>query len=275
MMSYRFPALFVSHGAPGVALENSDYTRALAAFGRELRPRTVVVVSAHWEESTPVRVTGSPQTTIQHDFSGFPAELYRLRYPAPGDPDLSAEIVRLLERNGLRAVLDPARPLDHGVWVPLQFLYPEADVPVVSVSLPEPRTAQTVAQMGAALSPLRDRDTLLLGSGGIVHNLRRLRFGEKEAPADDWARAFDDWVAERLASHEFERIFAYRQEAPGADLAVPSTEHFDPLFFVLGAAQGPERARTLHAGIEYGNLSLRTFALGEGPPAPVRPSEDR
>jgi len=262
-MAERLPVLFVSHGAPDAALGRNDYTRALGVFGQRLSPRAAVVLSAHWEEPQPVHLTGAERTEVFHDFGGFPPELYELRYPAPGDPSLAAEIASLLEKDGVRAVVDRARKLDHGAWVPLRLLYPAADVPVVVLSLPRPRTPELLSRIGEILAPLRERGVLLVGSGGVVHNLARLRFGEKEAPVDDWAREFDEWVARRLAERDFLAILSYRTNAPHASLAVPTPEHFDPIFFVLGAAQPGDRAETLYEGFEYGNLSLRTFALRE------------
>lgn len=255
------PVLFVSHGSPDVALEDSPYTRALTSFGREAGARAVVVVSAHWEAPAPVRVSSSQRNEVVHDFGGFPPELYRLDYPAPGDPTLSSEIVRSLQSVGIEAAMEPAHALDHGAWVPLRFLYPRADVPVVAVSLPRPRTPLEVARLGEALAPLRDRGVLLLASGGTVHNLARLKFGEKRAPEDSWAVAFEEWLSERLARREIDRILDYRSEAPGARLAAPSTEHFDPIFVALGAARPDDAFRPLYDGIEHGNLSLRTFAF--------------
>jgi 4,5-DOPA dioxygenase extradiol len=265
----RLPVLFVSHGAPDIALQESSFSRALESFGRQLDPRAIVAVSAHWEAPPPVRVTSSERPGIVHDFGGFPEALYRLDYPAPGDPGLAREICRRLELAGVPSAPDPGRPFDHGAWVPLRFLRPAADVPVVQMSLPVPRSPEQVLAMGAALSDLRERGVLLLATGGIVHNLRRLRFDRPEAPPDDWVLRFEEWLLERLQDGQTDRILRYREEAPGASLAAPSTEHFDPLFFALGARQAGDRFVLVHSGIEYGNLSLAAFAFGP-PPAPDR-----
>jgi len=255
------PALFVSHGAPSVALENDAYTRALAAFGsRTPRPAAVVVVSAHWEAPGPLRVNAASRPEPIYDFSGFPQALYKLDYPAPGSPEIAAEIVDRLAAAGFPAVHEIARGWDHGVWVPLRLIFPEATLPVVELSLPVPRTPEQLLAIGRSLAPLRERDLLIVGSGGIVHNLSRLRWHEKEAPVDEWARAFDDWVMNRVSERDVEALAAYRSRAPHADQAVPTSEHFDPLFVVLGAAPGA-RVRTVYEGIDYGNLSMRTFAL--------------
>ena len=258
----RAPLLFVSHGAPSVALEQSDYTRALTAFGKGLHPAAAVVVSAHWEERRPVRVGTAVRHSTLHDFAGFADELYEIQYPAPGDPLLSAEIVRRLEAEGVAAAPDPVRPLDHGVWVPLRRLFPDAGIPVVPVSLPRPRSPEEVARIGSALAALRERGVLLVGSGGAVHNLSRIFFERRDADPEPWAREFDAWLAGRLAERDLDALLGWRQRAPHAPMAHPTTEHLDPVFFVAGASAGSDRAQTLYEGFDYGNLSMRTVILG-------------
>jgi 4,5-DOPA dioxygenase extradiol len=256
------PALFVSHGAPTVALEDDEYTRALEAFrARSPRPEAIVVVSAHWEARGPVRVTVVARPGLIYDFGGFPRALYEMEYSAPGAPALGDEAVRLLGAADLEAVSETSRGWDHGVWVPLKRLFPEAAVPILEVSLPVPRTPELLFRVGRALAPLRSQGALIFGSGGIVHNLGLLHWNEKDAAVDDWARAFDEWVAARLESRETEDILRYRERAPRADLAVPTTEHFDPLFFVLGATSEDDRPSPVYTGFHYGNLSMRTVAF--------------
>jgi len=257
-----FPALFVSHGAPSAALDDDDYTRALGAWSqRRPRPRAVVVVSAHSEALGPVRVNAASEPALIYDFYGFPAPLYDLRYPAPGAPDLAREIAGTFAEEGIEPVVDAQRGWDHGVWVPLRLLYPAADVPVVAASLPVPRTPERLLSMGRALAPLRDRGVLLLGSGGVVHNLHRLRLDDAAAPTEPWAAAFGAWVDERLEARDTEALVAYAARAPHADLAVPTSEHFDPLFFVVGAREDRDRVESVYQGFRYGSLSLRSFAL--------------
>jgi 4,5-DOPA dioxygenase extradiol len=257
-----FPALFVSHGAPTAALDDDAYTRALGAWARRRPlPRAVVVVSAHSEAHGPVRVNAARQPGLIYDFYGFPPALYDLRYPAPGAPDLAHEIASLFADAGLEPVLDARRGWDHGVWVPMRLLYPEAEVPIVALSLPAPRTPELLLQMGELLAPLRDRGVMLLGSGGIVHNLRRLRTdGAGDAP-EPWAAAFGSWVDERLGTLDVEALRHYAAQAPHAELAAPTSEHFDPLFFVLGARNERDRVEDVYSGFHYGTLSLRSFAL--------------
>jgi 4,5-DOPA dioxygenase extradiol len=265
----RFPVLFVSHGSPMAALQHDDYARALGTWAAaQPHPRAVVVVSAHWEAPRPVRVTASPAPATIHDFSGFPAALYGLRYPAPGAPALATTLVERLKEAGIPATLDPGRGLDHGVWVPLRFMYPEADVPVVAVSLPRPATPEALVAVGAALAPLRGDNVLVVGSGGVVHNLGLLDPRSVGPPVPAWARAFDDWVRDRLAAGDAEGLAGYGRRAPHAARAVPTTEHFDPLFVVLGAADGDGRVLDVYEGFRHGSLSLRTFALAADPAPP-------
>lgn len=250
----RMPVVFVSHGSPMTALQDDDYARALEKAGPEMpRPRALVVASAHWEAGPPVRITGAAHPELIYDFSGFPDELYRLTYPAPGDPGLAREIARTLS-----AQVDERRGLDHGVWVPLRRLFPAAEVPVVAVSLTRGADPQHYLELGKALAPLREEGVLLVGSGGVVHNLGRVDFGNKAAPVDGWAREFDGWVRDRLEHSEVDRLLDYRRQAPNARLAVPTTEHFDPLFVALGAA-GSGRVKEIYAGFHHANLSMRSF----------------
>jgi len=245
-----------------VAVEKDDYARALGRMGESLPlPRAIVIVSAHWESPAPVRVGLSPMPETIHDFGGFPEELYRLRYPSPGLPTLGAEIQALLAQAGIPSVGDERRGLDHGAWVPLLHAYPGAEIPVVQVTLPQPRSPSSLLALGEALEPLRKQGILLIGSGGIVHNLRRVHFGDKNAPVDAWAKSFDTWVRSRLESGDVASIADYQAQAPDSERSVPTTEHFDPLFVVLGAAGKGGRIQDLYEGFQYGNLSMRTFAV--------------
>jgi len=258
----RMPAWFLAHGSPLLAVEQDDFTAALRReAGALARPRAVAVVSAHWEALGSIRVTSAERPPLIYDFSGFPPELHDVRYPCPGDPSLAAEIVKRLLDAGLTAAVDPRRGLDHGAWVPLVHAFPKADIPVVEVALPAPRTPDEVVRMGKALAPLRDRGILLMGSGGLVHNLGRVRFEDKAAPVDGWAGEFDVWVRDRIRALDIPGLAAYRTRAPQAALSVPTTEHFDPVFFVLGAGAAGDRVRDLFEGFHYGNLSMRSFSL--------------
>ncbi len=255
----RQPALFVAHGSPMVAIQDDGWSRALSSWGKAApRPKAIVAISAHWESRAPARVSSSPRPGVIHDFGGFPDALYELDYPAPGDPALAGRIVELLNGAFIAAESDPARGLDHGVWVPLRFLHPAADIPVVEISLPIPRPATELLALGAALAPLRDEGVLLMGSGGIVHNLRRLDWEHKDGATPGWAREFDGWIAAQLAGGDHDALADYRTRAPHPELAVPTTEHFDPLLVIAGAAGGHARPGTLFTGFHHGSLSMRS-----------------
>jgi 4,5-DOPA dioxygenase extradiol len=257
------PVLFVSHGSPLVLGDNDDYTRALQRAGHAVsNPTAIVVVSAHWQAPAPVRVTASAHPQQVRDFYGFPPALYDIPYAPPGAPSRAAEIVACLQAGGIDAGLDATRGLDHGAWVPLYFARPAADVPVIQVSLPAGASPRALVALGAALAPLRQQGMWIVGSGGIVHNLRRVRFAPRHGPVDDWAQAFDTWVWERLLAGELELLCDYARQAPHAGAANPTSEHFDPLFMALGASGPPWHITALHAGFQHGNLSMRTFLLG-------------
>jgi 4,5-DOPA dioxygenase extradiol len=261
-MNARPPVLFVSHGAPSVALDHGAYARTLGAFGaRYPNPRAIVVMSAHWEWPGPARVNGMAQPPPIHDFSGFSPEMHALKYPAPGSPEVADEALDVLASAGIHAVRETSRGWDHGLWVPMRLLYPEASRPVVQISLPIPRSPDRLFRMGRALSALRDQGVLLLGSGGIVHNLRRLDWKDRQAPAVAWAAEFDAWVADRILAGAYDELRAYAARAPHADLAVPTSEHFDPLFFALGALGPDDEPVWIHEGFEYASLSMRCVAF--------------
>lgn len=252
------PSLFLAHGSPMLALEGGAWGEAVSAFGRQLpHLRAILVCSAHWEAPGPFRLSSADIPGVMHDFGGFPEALYALDYPAPGSPGLAAEVAGLLREAGLEAVLDPQRPLDHGAWVPLRYLRPDARVPVVQLSLPRPRTPELLLAAGRALAPLRERGVLILGSGGVVHNLRRLDWQGATGP-EPWAMGFQTWVDGRLAARDTAALAEWRK-APGAGESVPTSEHLDPLFVALGASQtAPE---TLYDGWQLGSLSLKSYAF--------------
>ena len=254
------PVLFVSHGAPTLALDGGAWGAALKQWADGLAVRAVLVLSAHWESTGPIRVQAHAAPETLHDFGGFPEPLYRIRYPAPGHPALAIQVVGLIQAAGLAAQLDQERPFDHGAWVPLRAAFPDAQVPVIQVSLPVPRTPRMLFELGRALSPLRAEGVLLVASGGIVHNLGLLDWAGTGAP-EPWASGFETWVEEGLAEAE-SRLFQAAAQAPAFERAVPTPEHFDPLLFALGAAGG-SKVRTLFQGWQLGNLSLRTWVWDE------------
>lgn len=254
----KLPALFLSHGAPTLAVEQSDATRAWARLAAELpRPKSILAVSAHWDTEAPVAGTVAQPETI-HDFHGFPRALYDVRYPAPGAPGLAARAAELLGNSGVATRLDPARGLDHGAWVPLKWMYPGADIPVAQLSVQSQRGPRHHFAMGEALAPLREEGVLILASGGIVHNLREIHWQAKEPI--EWARAFNDWIASRAEAGAVEELLGYREHAPSAIRSHPTPEHMEPFFVALGAGGVP--ARRLALGIELGTLGMDAYVFG-------------
>lgn len=253
------PALFVSHGAPTMALEDGATPAFLRGLGRSLpRPRAVLCVSAHWEAPAPV-LGAAPRPETIHDFYGFPAPLYALRYPAPGASDLAADAARLLGEAGIEAALDRARGLDHGAWVPLLLMYPDADVPVTQLSVQTGLGPAHQHALGRALAPLREAGVLVLASGGATHNLGDFgRYAPDAAPVA-YAKGFADWLARAVESGDEAALLDYRARAPEAARNHPTEEHLLPLFAALGAGGGVP-GRVLHRDFRYGVLSLAAYA---------------
>ncbi|MGA3826071.1 MULTISPECIES: DODA-type extradiol aromatic ring-opening family dioxygenase [Pseudomonas] len=253
------PSLFISHGSPMLALEPGASGPALARLAAELpRPKTIVLVSAHWE-SQDLRVSSNPQPQTWHDFGGFPAALFAVQYPAPGQPELAEQVAQLLRADGLPAQLDDQRPFDHGVWVPLSLMYPQADIPVVQVSLPSRMGPALQTQVGHALSSLRQQGVLLIGSGSITHNLRELDWHAGPESVEPWAKAFRDWMIEKLAANDEAALHDYRRQAPNAVRSHPSDEHLLPLYFARGAGGDFSIA---HQGFTMGALGMDIYRFG-------------
>jgi 4,5-DOPA dioxygenase extradiol len=254
-----FPSLFISHGSPMLALEPGESGPALARLAAELpKPRAIVMVSAHWE-SQELLVNGNPQPETLHDFGGFPPALFAVQYPAPGLPELSAQVVELLTASGLPARIDSQRPLDHGVWVPLSLMYPQADIPVVQVSLPTRQGPALQTRVGHALASLRQQGVLVIGSGSITHNLRELDWHAGPESVEPWAKAFRDWIVDKLASNDESALHDYRRLAPYAVRNHPSDEHLLPLFFARGA--GGEFS-IAYQGFTMGALGMDIYRFG-------------
>lgn len=254
-----FPSLYISHGSPMLALEPGASGPALTRLAAQLpKPKAIVIVSAHWE-SNELLVSGNPQPETWHDFGGFPKALFEVQYPAPGDPQLAAEVVELLNANDLPARIDARRPFDHGVWVPLSLMYPQADIPVVQVSLPTRGGPALQTRVGQALQSLREHGVLLIGSGSITHNLRELDWHAGPESVEPWAKVFRDWMIEKLAANDEAALHDYRQQAPNAARNHPSDEHLLPLYFARGA--GGEFA-IAHQGFTMGALGMDIYRFG-------------
>ena len=253
------PSLFISHGSPMLALEPGESGPALRRLAAELpRPKGIVLVSAHWE-SPDLRVASHPAPQTWHDFGGFPPALFAVQYPAPGDPALAAHIVQLLADHGLPAAQDAKRPFDHGAWVPLSLMYPSADIPVVQVSLPSHLGPTAQTEIGHALAALRSEGILIIGSGSITHNLGELDWHAGPDSIEPWAKAFRDWMIDRLAADDEAALHDYRKQAPFAAKSHPSDEHLLPLYFARGAGGSFSIA---HQGWTLGALGMDIYKFG-------------
>jgi 4,5-DOPA dioxygenase extradiol len=260
----RFPAVFVSHGAPTLAVEQNDTTDFLKQLGWELgRPEAIICVSAHWGTSAPVVSAAERPRTI-HDFGGFAEELYRIRYPAPGAPALAARVGELLDGTGIGCAVSHDRGLDHGAWVPLRLMYPEADVPVTQLSIQPQLDPRHHLRVGRALAPLCEEGVLLLATGSVTHNLSKVTPGGVQP---GWAREFDEWLYEKITEGAREELLDYRWLAPHSRLAHPTDEHLLPLFVALGAGSHGDAAGGglgLHRGWTMGSLSMAAYSFGPG-----------
>jgi len=255
----RLPTLFLSHGSPMHAVEPGVAGEAWTALGKTLpRPKAVLMVSAHWESSLPM-LSGSARPETIHDFGGFPPALYAIRYPAPGDPKLAARAVELLKREGIAAGIDGSRGLDHGAWVPLLRMYPDADVPVVQLSVQTGLGPAHHLRVGRALAPLAAEGVLIVASGHTTHNLRDWIAGKRGGEPMSYAQAFAAWLGDKLGAHDTEALIAYREEAPGAARSHPTEEHFLPLFVALGAAGEDATPEPIVRAFDGPALSLDSY----------------
>ncbi|MGY1679645.1 4,5-DOPA-extradiol-dioxygenase [Geodermatophilus sp. SYSU D01176] len=262
------PAAFLGHGNPMNALEDNRYTRAWRAFGRAVpRPRAILVVSAHWYvHATAMTAMARPRTI--HDFFGFPRELYDVRYDAPGLPELHEEVADVVHPTWVGADLD-SWGIDHGAWSVLRHVFPDADVPVVQLSVNALQPAAHHLELGAALAPLREDGVLVIGSGNVVHNLSAVSRAMPDA-GFDWAHRFDDRVRELMLDRPTEVVALDRH--PDAGLAVPTPDHFLPLLYVAGMAGATgTTAEVLVDGFTHGSLSMASYTVGM---APLRVDDD-
>ncbi|MDC3413880.1 DODA-type extradiol aromatic ring-opening family dioxygenase [Terrihalobacillus insolitus] len=259
------PSLFVAHGAPLLAIENNEYTQYLEGLGAKCpKPKDVVLFSAHWESRTQ-KVSKVDEFETIHDFGGFPQALYEIKYPARGEHSVTKEIEEAFRNQGIPYELDTKRGLDHGAWVVLRMIYPNADIPVISMSVNPNLSPMEQYNIGKTLSHLREEDILIVASGGTVHNLGVLKLGNDDGTIDQWALDFDSWLENKLVRWDLDALFNYSSLAPSAELAVPSygKEHFIPIFYAMGAADIQKRAKLLHRSFRYGNLSHSVWQFGE------------
>lgn len=250
------PILFVSHGAPTLPLEPGETGAAWRKIAAQLsKPTTILAISAHWETDIPT-VSSAVQPETIHDFSGFPQALYQLQYPAPGAPEMAKAVVEMLQQGGIPVQLNNTRGLDHGVWVPLSLMYPQADIPVTQLSIQPGQNPAWHIALGRALQPLREQGVLIIGSGSITHNLRAIFQHPQGEPVPQWVTKFCDWIAAKIQSGDLEALSAYRSRAPHAVQNHPTDEHLLPLFVALGAANKIDVAQHLNHVMTYGLLAM-------------------
>jgi 4,5-DOPA dioxygenase extradiol len=257
----RGPVLFVPHGAPTMALEPGEAGAALSAFATRIpRPPAILVISAHWNTAIPTFSAACKPETI-HDFYGFPQALYAIRYPVCGAVKWAMEGRALLEEAGFEVGVDPKRGLDHGAWVPLRLMYPDASVPVAAISLQTRLGPEHHYRLGQALAPLRDAGVLILASGNLTHNLGHFGLRHGMGVSLDYVQDFQTWWRERVEARDVEALLDYRRQAPGAQEAHPTEEHLLPFFVALGAAGEKFESEVVHAGIDHEILVMDTYAF--------------
>jgi 4,5-DOPA dioxygenase extradiol len=255
------PAVFLSHGAPHRAAD-LVWTRELADWSARLgRPAAILVVSAHWE-AAPLTLGATTTVPLTYDFWGFEERFYQVRYPAPGAPQLARQVQELFGSDGYPIAQEPHRGLDHGAYVPLVEMYPEADIPVLQISMPT-LDPQVLVDLGRRLAPLRDQGVLIIGSGFSTHNLRAIdpSAGTNAAPPS-WSAEFDDWLAKTLEANEVDDLIDFQRKAPAASVAHPRTEHFAPLFVALGTSLSLDEAGETAIDGFFMGLSKRSVQFG-------------
>lgn len=255
------PALFVPHGAPTFALQTGQAGVALDGLALGLgEVKAVLMVSAHWDSDTPTLGIASRPETI-HDYYGFPQALYSIRYPAPGAVPWAMEARTLLEEAGFEVRLDPLRGLDHGAWIPMRLMFPDAATPVFTLSLQSHLGPEHHYRLGQALAPLRDAGVLIVGSGNLTHNLMHFAQLRGASKPPEYVPAFQSWISSRLDAGDIASLLEYRTLAPGAVSAHPTDEHLLPLFVALGAAGTDFAAEQVYSGIEHNMLAMDAYAF--------------
>lgn len=259
----RMPTLYVSHGSPNLALtQQTPAYKFLSGIAADLpRPEAILIVSAHYTTRAPAVATSAHPPMI-FDFGGFSRALYEMNYPAPGAPEVSRRAANLLAAAGMPVSEDPQRGYDHGVWVPLQIMYPQADVPVAQISMQPLADARHHARLGEALRPLRDEGVLIIASGSMTHNLRAIQRDAIAGEPPEWVTAFTDWMHDKLVSGDRDTVLDAIDVAPAAQANHPYDDHLLPLFVAMGATAKDEPIRRLHSSYEYGVLAMDTYRFG-------------
>ncbi|WP_228730390.1 4,5-DOPA-extradiol-dioxygenase [Shewanella yunxiaonensis] len=257
-VSSRMPAIFVGHGSPMNAIEETAYTRQWQQWGQQLPvPKAILVVSAHWL-TYGTAITGAAKPETIHDFGGFPAQLYAQQYPAPGDPQLAHQLAKMM---GPNVIVDDTRGLDHGVWSVLMHMYPQAEIPVLQLSIDPRLTPQQQYAVGRKLRPLRDQGILIVASGNVVHNLGVMRF---DGPAYPWAQEFTDMITTKLQSHDDAAVLDYENliSPQVAQMCHPTDDHLQPLFYLLGTGYDDEPRQLFDNSIDLRAIAMLSIQLG-------------
>jgi 4,5-DOPA dioxygenase extradiol len=250
-------SLFVCHGGPTLAIEENEYTNFLKDLAKDIKPKAIVIFTAHFESE--ITTISSIENTYDmiYDFYGFPEELYSIKYNAKGSPEIADKIKNLLEENGIRSKFDRTRGLDHGSWDILKIMYPEANIPVVQVSINPFLPMEKQYEIGKALRELEKEDILVIGSGSTVHNLKTVDWYAKETKS--WAIEFDNWLVENVEQNNLINLFNYQKLAPNAKMAIPREEHIAPMFIAMGSGKEGRLPKLLHRSYAYGTLSYICF----------------
>lgn len=263
-MSSKLPVVFITHGSPMLAIEPGQTGPLLSKLGQQLSKqdiKAILVISAHWLTREQAMLTAAKQLTTIHDFGGFPNALYQLQYPAKGAPEIAGQIQQQLQQLGVNVGLDTQRGLDHGAWVPLQYLFPDAQIPVIELSIPWPMDAQKAVEFGLTLKSLRDNGILIIASGSMTHNLYDV--GYDDAIEANYIKPFVNWVGEVIKNHDLNALANYRTLAPYAQQAHPTDEHFLPLIIALASSDATDQITELDAGITYQALSMNNYVFGQ------------
>lgn len=248
--------IFICHGGPTLIVEKNEYTDFLKDLGKKLTPKAVVVFTAHWESEITTISSIDGTYDMIYDFSGFPKELYSVKYPAKGSVEIASKLQSMLRNKEIESNLDENRGLDHGTWDILYLMYPKAHIPVVQVSVNPELSMENQYELGRAIKELGSEDILVIGSGSTVHNLATVDWNSEKP--EEWAVEFDNWLIEKVVTNDKEALFNYRQLAPHAKRAVPREEHIVPLFIAMGSSN-KHKQKLLHQSYAYGTLSYICF----------------
>lgn len=258
--SERLPVVFIGHGNPMNAILENNFTRRLVQLGKDLpRPQTILCISAHWmTEGAWITHAAHPRTI--HDFYGFPKELFDVRYPSPGQPEVADHIMASINGPHIHPD-DDIWGIDHGTWSVLRHMYPEADIPVLQLSLYMSKSPTYHYELGKLLKQFRSQGVLIIGSGNIVHNLNMMTWDESAKPYD-WAIEFDEWVKNRLEDRDYDAIVKDALATSAGRLSIPSWDHWYPLLYTLGASDEKDELKFIHEGIDNSSISMRCLTLG-------------